>query len=212
MKFFFSLFKDKDTNELESLEKDEYEYCYVSVPKGVDRKKLIKSVKKLRNKILICPVNLSLYSQKTPWETLTSTEVVDLLLEDNTEHTPLCIPKNIWENDTGHNTWFSFNGLKFHKPNYSNDYGGSAEQTPFEKISKRIRNTWLEVQIKKGNISYECEECEDHLEKLTKDFECPNCHCDVLMFGKKQPTPIKMYREILEYEEKTGRPFLDRVA
>ena len=177
MKFFFSLFslfKDKDVKELESFENDGYEYYHLALPLGVDKKKLIKAVTKLRNKIVVTPANICIDRVDRIWEVGTSAEVVDVLIDGGNIH--ITAPDTIFKGEDVGGRWTVIGGLKFHKSDMF--YVGSSDSSsPIHGLAEEIREAWIKIQVKQRNIPHHCPnpDCESDIEELTDNWECVDC-------------------------------------
>ena len=191
--------------ELNTFFNDPPQIILCQIVGGIDRKKLIKSMKNMTKGVSLTPANITTLSGmiKSP------EEVVDEMLESN-NFTYTVIGNSAYKNieselaDGGGHS-IEYGGFRFHLRHAWDD--------PLDDmVEKDISSSWYESLCRRGKAAKECPECENENFLDFNDLTCKYCSVDYDMSEKIPDSPIKMYKQVMDYEESSGKVVLKKVA
>ncbi len=172
---------------------------------GIDRKKLIKSMKRMTNGLRLTPANISSLSGyvKSP------EEIVDELLETNNFSYVVISSADYKNIETliadNSKRFVEYDKFRFHLRHH---YDNSLDF----KLENDIGEAWYKSLCRQGKAAAECGNCENTNFLDFESMTCKYCNYDHEM-GKEVPdSPVKMYKQIMAYEESSGKVVLDKVA
>ncbi len=205
IKAVWSLFVADDVIELDTFFEDPPQMILCHIIGGIDRKKLIKCMKRITKGVKLTPANINTLSGmiKSP------DEILDELLE-TTQFCYIVVSGKAYKDiesliaDGGERT-AEYENFRFHlRHNWDNSLD--------EKIEDDIGTAWYQSLCRQGMVDKECPNCETENFLNLDSIVCKYCDTDYDMDHKVPDSPVKMYKEITAYEGSSGKIVLQKVA